>query len=180
MHVALRDIATIKPYVHNPRHNDQAVDAVAASIAAFGFRQPIVVDEEGVIVVGSTRYKAALQLGLQAVPVHVASGLTPAQVKAYRIADNKTAELADWDQQQLVEELAALQQLDFDLDLVGFSGDELQQLLQAELGPGRADADDVPEPPDEPITRPGDFWRLGEHRLLCGDASRAEEVDRLR
>jgi DNA modification methylase len=180
MHVALRDLATIKPYAHNPRHNDQAVDAVAASIAAFGFRQPIVVDEEGIIVVGSTRYKAALKLGLQAVPVHVASGLTPAQVKAYRIADNKTAELADWDQQGLVQELTALQQLDFNLDLVGFSSAELQQLLQAELAPGLADADDVPQPPDEPITRPGDLWRLGEHRLLCGDASQAEEVDRLR
>jgi DNA modification methylase len=180
MHVAQRDIATIKLYAHNPRHNDQAVDAVAASIAAFGFRQPLVVDEEGVIVVGSTRYKAALKLGLQTVPVHVASGLTPAQVKAYRIADNKTAELADWDEQALVQELAALQQLDFDLDLVGFSNEELQQLLQAEIAPGLGDADDVPEPPDEPITRPGDLWRLGAHRLLCGDAGRAEEVDRLR
>ncbi len=179
MHVALRDIATIKPYLHNPRHNDQAVDAVAASIGAFGFRQPIVVDEEGVIVVGSTRYKAALKLGLEAVPVHVASGLTPAQVKAYRIADNKTAELADWDQQVLVQELAALQQLDFDLDLVGFTSEELQQLLQGEIAPALTDAADVPEPPDDPITRPGDLWLLGEHRLLCGDASRAEEVDRL-
>jgi DNA modification methylase len=180
MHVTLRDIATIKPYAHNPRHNDQAVDAVAASIREFGFRQPIVVDEEGVIIVGSTRYKAALKLGLQAVPVHVASGLTPAQVKAYRIADNKTAELADWDQQQLVQELAALQQLDFDLDLVGFSSEELQQLLQAEIASGLVDEDDVPQAPDEPITRPGDLWQLGEHRLLCGDASRAENVDRLR
>src|SRR5262249_50323752 len=131
MQVEMRPIAAIKPYAHNPRHNDQAVAAVAASIREFGFRQPIVVDEEGVIVVGSTRYRAALKLGLQAVPVHVARGLTPAQVKAYRLADNKTAELADWDQELLVQELAALQQLDFDLDLVGFSSEELQQLFQA-------------------------------------------------
>jgi DNA modification methylase len=179
MQVTLRDIATIKPYAHNPRHNDQAVDAVATSIREFGFRQPIVVDEEGVIVVGSTRYKAALQLGLQAVPVHVANGLTPAQVKAYRIADNKTAELADWDQQLLVQELVALQQLDFDLDLVGFSSEELQTLFQAELAPGLSDPDEIPEPPDDPVTRPGDLWQLGGHRLLCGDASRAEDVDRL-
>jgi DNA modification methylase len=179
MHVALRDITTIIPYPGNPRHNDHAVDAVAASLREFGFRQPIVVDDEGVIVVGSTRYKAALKLGLESVPVHVASGLTPAQLKAYRIADNKTAELADWNQQLLVEELAALQQLDVDLDLIGFSNEELQELFQAELAPGLSDPDDIPDPPDDPVTRPGDLWQLGEHRLLCGDASRAEDVERL-
>ncbi len=179
MHVALRDITTIKLYPHNPRHNDHAVDAVAASIREFGFRQPVVVDEEGVIVVGSTRYKAALKLGLETVPVHVASGLTPAQVKAYRIADNKTAELADWDQELLVQELADLQQIDFDLDLIGFSNEELQELFQAEIALGLSDPDDIPEPPDDPVTRPGDLWLLGEHRLLCGDAGRAEDIDRL-
>src|SRR5206468_1335809 len=94
MHVELRDIATIKPYANNPRHNDQAVDGVAASIREFGFRQPLVVDEAGIIVVGNTRYKAALKLGLPQVPVHVATELSPAQLKAYRIADNKTSELA--------------------------------------------------------------------------------------
>jgi DNA modification methylase len=179
MHVTLRDIATIKPYAHNPRHNDHAVAAVAASIREFGFRQPIVVDEEGVIVVGSTRYKAALQLGLQAVPVHVATGLTPAQVKAYRIADNKTAELADWDHELLVQELAALQQLDVDLDLTGFSNQELQELFHADSAPGLTDPDEIPEPPDDPVTRPGDLWLLGEHRLLCGDAAQADAVDHL-
>jgi DNA modification methylase len=179
MQVTLRDIATIKPYAHNPRHNDHAVAAVAASIREFGFRQPIVVDEEGVIVVGSTRYKAAIQLGLQAVPVHVATGLTPAQVKAYRIADNKTAELADWDQELLVQELAALQQLDVDLDLTGFSNEELQELFHADSAPGLTDPDEVPEPPDDPVTRPGDLWLLGEHRLLCGDAAQADAVDHL-
>ena len=88
MKVQLRPITTIRPYDRNPRRNDQAVDAVAASIREFGFRQPIVVDEEGVIIVGHTRYKAALKLGLDKVPVHVATGLTPAQIKAYRLADN--------------------------------------------------------------------------------------------
>ena len=97
MQVEMRNITEIKPYPHNPRHNDHDVAAVAASIRAFGFRQPIVVDEDGVIVVGSTSYRAALKLGLKTVPVHVATGLSPTQVKAYRIADNKTAELADWD-----------------------------------------------------------------------------------
>src|SRR5436190_9494915 len=96
MKVQLRPITTIRPYDRNPRRNDQAVAAVAASIREFGFRQPIVVDEQGVIIVGHTRYKAALKLGLEKVPVHVAVGLTPAQVKAYRLADNQTASLAQW------------------------------------------------------------------------------------
>jgi DNA modification methylase len=179
MLVAMRNIADIKPYPHNPRHNDHAVDAVAASIREFGFRQPLVLDEDNVIVVGSTRYKAALKLGLHEVPVHVATGLTPAQLKAYRIADNKTADLADWDYQLLVQEIAQLQQADFDLDLVGFSPQELQELFPSEVASGLTDPDDIPQPLDEPETRAGDLWLLGEHRLLCGDASRAEDVDRL-
>jgi DNA modification methylase len=179
MQVELRNVADIKLYPHNPRRNDHAVAAVAASIREFGFRQPLVVDEDGMIVVGSTRYKAALQLGLEQVPVHVATGLSPAQLKAYRIADNKTAELADWDDTMLVQELADLQKLDFDLDVVGFSAEELQELFQAEIEPGLVDPDDVPEPPDEPVTRPGDLWHLGEHCLLCGDSAKPEDVDRL-
>ena len=179
MHVEMRDIGTIKPYPHNPRHNDQAVAAVAASLREFGFRQPLVIDEEGVIVVGDTRFKAALKLGLERVPVHIATGLTAAQLKAYRVADNKTAELADWNYELLVQELADLQNMDFDVDVIGFSADEIQNLFQAELEPGLTDPDQVPEPPDEPVTRPGELWRLGEHRLLCADASRPEEVDGL-
>jgi DNA modification methylase len=179
MHVELRDINDIKPYPNNPRHNDHAIDAVAASILAFGFRQPLVVDEEGMLVVGDTRWKAAKKLGLAVVPVHVAVGLTPAQCKAYRIADNKSAELADWNDDLLVQELADLQKLDFDLDLLGFSADELNHLLDFGGGPGLVDPDDVPEPPDEPTTRPGDRWVLGNHHLLCGDATKPEDVDRL-
>jgi DNA modification methylase len=179
MLVRMRNIADIKLYPHNPRRNDHAVAAVAASIRAFGFRQPIVVDEDDVIVVGSTRYKAALQLGMQRVPVHVATGLTPQQLKAYRIADNKTAELADWDDTLLVQELAELQKMDFDLDVVGFTADELQELFQAEVEPGLVDPDEVPAPPDEPVTRPGDLWHLGPHRLLCGDSAKADDLDRL-
>jgi DNA modification methylase len=179
MHVEMRNIADIKPYAHNPRHNDHAVEAVAASLRAFGFRQPLVLDEEGVIVVGSTRFKAALKLGLHEVPVHIATGLTPAQLKAYRLADNKTGEIADWDYALLVQELAELQQADFDLDLVGFSPQELHDLFQTEIGTGLTDPDAIPEPLDEPETRLGDLWQLGAHRLLCGDAARAEDVDRL-
>src|SRR5467141_4495425 len=103
MQVELRPISSIRPYENNPRINDAAVDAVAASIKEFGFRQPIVVDEQGVIIVGHTRYKAALKLGLDKVPVHVATGLTPAQIKAYRLADNQTANLATWNEELLLQ-----------------------------------------------------------------------------
>src|SRR5262249_38250596 len=138
-----------------------------------------VLDEDGVIVVGSTRYKAARKLRLKLVPVHVATGLTPAQIKAYRIADNKTADLAEWDYELLVRELADLQKQDFDLDLTGFSADEVNSLFQCEIEPGLTDPDEVPEPPDKAVTRPGDLWALGNHRLLCGDAANAQVVDRL-
>jgi DNA modification methylase len=179
MQVQARAITSIKPYPHNPRHNDHAVEAVARSIKEFGFRQPIVVDEQGVIVVGETRFKAAQRLGLKQVPVHVAKGLTAAQIKAYRIADNKTAELADWNEALLVQELAELQKMDFSCDLLGFSADELQSYLQTEPAPGATDADDVPEPPEVAVTQPGDLWQLGSHRLLCGDSAKMADVDRL-
>jgi DNA modification methylase len=179
MHVQMRDISEIRLYPGNPRHNDRAVDAVAASIREFGFRQTIVVDEDDVIVVGSTRYKAALKLGLKKVPVHVASGLTPEQVQAYRIADNKTSELADWDYELLVKELAELQQRDFDITLTGFSADELEDLFEKDLDAGLTDPDAIPAPPDQAITQPGDLWLLGKHRLLCGDSGNAEAVNRL-
>jgi DNA modification methylase len=177
--VEMRLIGAIRPYENNPRRNDAAVDAVAASIREFGFRQPIVVDEQGVVIVGHTRYKAALRLGLTEAPVHVAVGMSPEQAKAYRIADNQTATLAQWDDDKLVQELAQLREMDFDLGLTGFSSEDLQRLLEAGTGEGLTDPDAVPEPPDEATTQPGDLWLLGKHRLLCGDSSKPEEVDRL-
>ena len=179
MHVEQRSIHGIRPYDNNPRRNEAAVDAVAASIREFGFRQPIVVDEAGVIIAGDTRYRAALKLGLHTVPVHVAVGLTPAQVKAYRLADNATAALSSWDDDKLVRELAQLQEMNFDLALTAFSSEELLRLLGSETNEGQTDPDAVPEPPDEAVTRPGDLWLLGKHRLLCGDSGKAEDVDRL-
>jgi DNA modification methylase len=179
MHVEMRPIASIRPYENNPRLNDAAVDAVAASIREFGFRQPIVVDEDGVIIVGHTRYKAAVKLGLEEVPVHVALGLTPAQAKAYRLADNQTATLSAWDDDKLPLELAGLQEMGFDLNLTGFGADELLRLLGSESTEGLTDPDDIPEPPDEAITQPGYLWILGNHRLLCADSSKPEDVDRL-
>ena len=179
MKIEQRSLSEIKPYEKNPRLNDDAVDAVARSIQEFGFRQPIVVDRGGVIVVGHTRWKAAMKLGLTEVPVHVATELTPEQAKAYRIADNKTGELATWNLELLPTELAELQALDVDLGLLGFDENELAQLLDPGVKVGLTDPDDIPAPPDEATTRPGDLWLLGDHRLLCGDSGSEGDVDRL-
>ena len=180
MQVELRKTDELKPYEGNPRQNDQAVDAVATSIREFGFRQPIVVDAEGVIVCGHTRWKAARKLGLEKVPVHVATDLSPEKVRAYRLADNATNDLAAWDYELLPIELGALRDMDFDLGLLGFDEDGLAKALDAgSVKEGLTDPDNVPEPPDEATTQPGDLWILGEHRLLCGDSSSTEDVDRL-
>src|ERR1700693_5182481 len=141
MNVTMWPLANIKPYAGNPRHNDQAVDAVARSIKEFGFRQPIVVDDHGVIIVGDTRYKAAHKLGLAEVPVHVATGLSPAQAKAYRLADNKNAQLATWNEEVLIQELLDLKSIDFDLDMTGFSADELSRLMAPDIQAGHTDPD---------------------------------------
>ncbi len=179
MDIELRPLADIRPYPTNPRVNDAAVEAVARSIREFGFRQPIVVDADGVIVVGHTRFKAAQKLGLEHVPIHVAKDLTPEQAKAYRIADNQTSNLAEWDLEILPSELSELQELDVDLSLLGFDDNELAKLLDPGVQQGLTDPDDVPDPPDEAITRPGDLWIMGDHRLLCGDSASASDVDRL-
>ncbi len=179
MKIELRKVSDVKPYPGNPRVNDNAVEAIAKSLREFGFRQPIVVDAEGVIIVGHTRWKAAQQLGLEKIPVHVAKDLLPAQIKAYRIADNQTATIAAWDFELLPLELSALSGMDFDLSLLGFSPEELDEIMAPPANEGLTDPDEIPEPPDEATTQPGDLWILGNHRLLCGDSSSPEDVDRL-
>ncbi|MDZ4689073.1 MAG: DNA modification methylase [Planctomycetaceae bacterium] len=179
MTIELRPIDQVQPYPGNPRINDDAVEAVAASLKEYGFRQPIVVDAYGVIIVGHTRLKAAQKLGLTQVPVHVATDLSNAQVKAYRIADNQTATIAEWNLDLLPLELAGLEEMNFDLTLLGFDAEELAQLMSGDVNGGLTDPDDIPAPPDEAITQPGDLWVLGNHRLLCGDSSKPEDVDRL-
>jgi DNA modification methylase len=179
MDVHMWNVADVKPYPNNPRRNEHAVDAVAKSIRQFGFRVPIVVDEHGIILAGDTRLKAAVKLGLDRVPVHVARGLSPAQCKAYRLADNKLAELADWNDDLLIQELLALQQTEGMLELTGFSSTELDSWMAADSRSGLVDPDAIPEPPDAPVTRPGDTWQLGNHRLCCGDSSKPEDVNRL-
>ncbi|MBX3363136.1 MAG: ParB N-terminal domain-containing protein [Phycisphaeraceae bacterium] len=179
MQVTLRPVDSLKPYKKNPRKNDAAVKSVARSIREYGFRQPIVVDESGVIIVGHTRWKAAKHLGLAQVPVHVAVGLSPEQARAYRLADNRTNEIAEWDGELLPVELLELNDLGFDLADLGWSPQEVDALLAPPANVGVVDPDEVPLPPDAATTQPGDLWILGSHRLLCGDSGNAADVDRL-
>lgn len=182
LQIIQKKLSEIKPYENNPRINDKAVDSVADSIRQFGFRVPIIVDKDGVIVAGHTRLKAAQKLGLTEVPVHVASDLTPEQAKALRLADNKTGELAEWDMELLPIELKELQFLDWDLSMLGFSEDELSELLVLdESETGNTDVNDVPEVNESlpPVSKLGEIYALGHHRLLCGDATDVEGVTRL-
>ncbi len=163
------DPETLKPYPKNPRLISQAaIDKVLASVREFGWRQPIVVDEDGVILVGHTRRLAAIKGGYKLVPVHDALGLTEAQKKAYRLADNRTGEESEWDLPVLSAEIAALRLEGFDLGPLGFDTPELRALEAQE--PGK-DPEAVPEPPAKPVTKAGDLWELGDHYLLCGDCT---------
>ena len=168
--IEYKKLSEIQPYDNNPRRNDEAAKAVAASIKEFGFQSPIIVDKDMVIIAGHTRYKAAKRLKLDTVPVVVASELTPEQVKAYRIADNSTGEVAQWELDLLMGELATI---DYDMTQFG---------LNVELEPIDKEAKDDdydPEPPMEPTTQPGDMWVLGSHVLLCGDSTSPKDVERL-
>ena len=175
------DITLIKPYERNPRNNDKAIDAVAKSIQEFGWNSPIVVDRDNVIVCGHSRWRAAQKLGLTTVPVYVADKLTPEQVQAYRIADNKTAELADWNYDLLPLELRALQDAQYDLTLLGFDTDELEKLLAGEdnVFEGETDPDAIPEVPEVAVSCLGEIYQLGNHRLLCGSSTDENDVARL-
>ncbi|MBL9147055.1 MAG: ParB N-terminal domain-containing protein [Phycisphaerae bacterium] len=179
MQIELKPVAEIRPYERNPRFSEKAVEAVAESIRRFGFRQPIVVDAEGVVVCGHARLLAAQRLGLAEVPVHVARDLSDEQIRAYRIADNKTAELAGWDEALLRVELGELKDANIDWSLLGFDVEELGRLLEGDLRTGLTDPDAVPAPPDEATTKRGDLWILGDHRLLCGDSSLRADLERV-
>lgn len=166
------------PYVRNPRQNKAAIAKVSASLKEFGWQQPIVVDKDMVVIAGHTRLEAARTLGMDKVPVQVAEDLTDAQVKAYRIADNRVSQEAEWDLDLLRLELSDLDNLDYDLLLTGFDDDELNGML-TEAVEGFTDEDDVPELPDEPVSVLGDIWTLGNHRLMCGDSTSVDAVDKL-
>jgi len=171
----------LAPYARNARtHSDEQVAQIAASIAEFGFNNPVLVDERGEIIAGHGRILAARKLGLKTAPVIVLAHLTEAQKRAFRIADNRIAENAGWDEAMLREELAALREAEFELDLVGFDLDEIERLLAGPETMAPDDAEDeVPEVAADAVTRPGDVWVLGNHRLLCGDATVLADVERV-
>ena len=169
MQITERRLSDIKPYEKNPRRNDAAVEYVAESLRQFGWKQPIVIDKNGVIIAGHTRYKAALSLGMETAPCLIADDLTPEQVKAYRLADNKVGEIAEWDMDLLAIELDDLAEYMPEIDMSDF-GFEIEESKE----PAEDDYD--PKPPDEPKAKRGDIYQLGRHRLMCGDSTSAEDV----
>ena len=181
--IEMRPIADLQPYARNAKaHGADQVAKIAASMAEFGWTVPCLVAEDGELIAGHGRVLAATQLGLSEAPVIVLGHLTEAQRRAYRIADNKLTELGTWDEALLSAELQDLLAEDFDLSLIGFSDGELDALLAGEgdQGAGARDGeDDIPEAPETPISRPGDLWILGNHRLLCGDSTVATDVERV-
>jgi len=180
--IELRSIRALVPDVRNSRtHSDAQVAQVAASIREFGWTNPILVDGEGVIIAGHARLLAARKLGLEEVPVIVLAHLTPAQKRALVIADNKLALNAGWDEDTLRAELVSLQEDGFDLEVVGFSDEELRVLLADQGGQEGAAAGEeaIPEAPVNPVPRRGDVWAIGKHRLVCGDCRDSGTVVRL-
>ena len=170
MQVVMKIITSLKEYDNNPRCNDEAVEAVANSIKEFGFKVPIVVTSNNVIIAGHTRLKASVLLGLKEVPCIIADDLNEQQIKAFRLADNKTAELATWDFSKLEDEISLL-----DIDMLQFGFDEMESLL-----PDNAEDDDfdgVDEIPEVPFTEPGDIYELGKHRVMCGDSTNPTQVN---
>ena len=174
-------VCKLIPYGRNPRKNDHVIEQMAGAIQEFGFRIPIIAKSTGEVVDGHLRLKAALHLGLETVPVVLADDLTPMQIKAFRILANRSATWADWDEDLLRLELEELQLDDFDLALTGFDDDEIAELLAGEetTTEGNTDEDAAPEVPVVPVSKPGDVWIMGKHRLLCGDATQSQSYERL-
>lgn len=178
MQIELLQIEKLIPYANNARNNEKAVDKVAASIKEFGFRNPIIIDKNNEIIAGHTRLLAAKKLGLKEVPTIRADDLTAEQVKAFRIADNKTAEYSEWNFELLAQELEELKLADYDLSLTAFDLSECEKLLDLlkEVNNRNKDDDFDIELPEEPVTKRGDIWLLGKHRLMCGDACSESDV----
>lgn len=169
MNVQEIKLKDIKPYGKNPRKNDDAVPYVAESIKQFGFKVPIVIDKNNVIVAGHTRYKAAKKLGFKSVPRIIADDLTDEQIKAFRLADNKVSEKAEWDLDLLDSEIEGI----FDIDMTDFGFELESEELEAEEDEYQGTV------PEDPVTRKGDMWKLGEHLLLCGDSTCITDVEKL-
>ena len=176
---AIKEVSELVPYANNSRlHSDAQVEQLVASIKEFGFTNPILVNEEGGIIAGHGRVLAAQRMGMIQVPSIVITGLNEAQQKALVIADNQLALNAEWDFGKLKLEIGALEDLNFDLNVLGFEDDFLKDLM-AETTDGETDADAVPDIPDDPVTEPGDVWILGRHRVMCGDSLSIDHVEKL-
>jgi len=171
LNIVYKKISELKEYENNPRKNDKAVDAVANSIKSFGFKVPVIIEPDGTIVAGHTRVKASKKLGLDEVPCIIASDLSPDQLKAFRIADNKTAELADWDMDKLVNELKTIE---MNMDQFGF--DDLEKLLDRDV----LEDEFEEELPEVAYSKKGDIFVFGKHRLMCGDSTKPEDVEKIR
>jgi len=178
--VVMTRVGDLIPYARNSRtHSDEQVAQIAASIKEFGWTNPILIDGEKGIIAGHGRLKAAMRLGLEEIPAIELSHLTEIQKKALIIADNKLALNAGWDTELLSLELEELELEGLDLSLTGFGEEEISALKPEVVNEGLTDEDAVPEPPPEPITKPGDIWILGKHRLMCGDSTSVDAVERL-
>ena len=175
MQIVNVNINDLNPYEKNPRNNDEAVEYVAESIKQFGFKVPMVIDSNNVIVCGHTRYKASKQLGLKEVPCIIADDLTEEQIKAFRLADNKVGEIAEWDAELLGIELVELEEFDFDMSDFGFDMDLELETEEAEV----VEDDFEAELPEEPKAKLGEIYQLGNHRLMCGSATSFEDIDAL-
>jgi DNA modification methylase len=175
-----RKITELIPYVNNARtHSDEQVLQICSSIKEFGFTNPVLIDGENGIIAGHGRLMAAKKLGMEEVPTIELSHLSEAQRKAYILADNKLALNSGWDNDLLAIEFAELGALGFDLELTGFTLDEIDALTPEEIPPGLTDEDAVPELPIEPVTKLGDVWLCGNHRVMCGDSTSVDAVDKL-
>lgn len=187
MNIEFIDLKDIRPYPNNPRINDKAVDRVAASINEFGFNSPIIVDKDLMIINGHTRYKASQKMNLVKVPVIVVDNLTDEQIKAYRIADNKTAEYSEWDYEKLIQEIQELSEANYDLELTGFDEDECLKMIEdlSEFDDKVPEDDiDVEEELEKletetPTVKQGQIYKLGKHYLMCGDSTSESDVRRL-
>ena len=180
LQIAWRPLGELIPYARNPRtHSDAQVAQIAASIREFGWTNPVLVDGANGIIAGHGRVLAARKLGLERVPVIELAHMSEAQKRAYVLADNQLALNAGWDEALLRLELADLSELGFDLGLIGFGAGELERLLAGEGRTGLTEDDEAPALPEQAVTRPGDLWVLGEHRLLCGDATVLADVERV-
>lgn len=175
MNLINKKIDELIPYINNPRDNSNAVNAVASSIKNFGFKVPIVIDKNNEIITGHTRLKAAKKLGLKTVPVIIADDLTPNQAKAFRLADNKVSEFAEWDIELLNSELEELKSLNFNMDEFGFEFIENNEIQSDNL---KEDNTDI-EIPIDPKSKIGDIYQLGNHRLMCGDSTKKEDIQKL-